>query len=334
MKFHSETLSPEQKIDCFNRIKQLLAEKNAAVIAHFYTHPDIQQLADETGGFVGDSLEMAYFGNKTAAKTLIVAGVRFMGETAKILNPEKQILMPTLAADCSLDLCCHAEEFVKFCKEHSDRTVVVYANTSAAVKALSDWVVTSSIAIDVVRHLHEQGEKILWAPDRYLGGYIQRETGADMLLWQGSCVVHEKFKAKSISQLKSLYPDAAILVHPESPQAVIELADVVGSTSQLLAASEKLPNSIFIVATEVGILYKMQQKSPHKTFIIAPTNGNGATCKSCASCPWMAMNTLASIENCLLTGKEEVLVPTKIIKKAIIPLERMLAFREKLAKRM
>jgi len=333
MKAHSSITSiQEEKIDRFNRIRQLLTEKNATVIAHFYTHPDIQQLADETGGFVGDSLEMAAFGNKTTATTLIVAGVRFMGETAKILNPEKLILMPTLAADCSLDLCCPAEEFVKFCKEHSDRTVVVYANTSAAVKALADWVVTSSIAVDVVHHLHEQGEKILWATDRYLGNYVQRETGADMLLWQGSCVVHERFKAKSIAQLKSLYPDAAVLVHPESPPAVIELADVVGSTSQLLAASEKLPNNIFIVATEMGILYKMQQKSPDKTFIIAPTNGTGATCKSCASCPWMVMNTLAGIENCLLTGKEEVIVPAKIIKKAIIPLEKMLAFRETLIK--
>lgn len=324
------SLDQKQKIAYFNKIKQLLKEKSAVIVAHFYTHPDIQQLADETGGFVGDSLEMAIFGNGTPAKTLIVAGVRFMGETAKILNPEKQILMPTLAADCSLDFCCPAQEFAKFCKENSNRTVVVYANTSAAVKALSDWVVTSSIAVDIVRHLHQEGEKILWATDRYLGNYIQRQTGADMLLWQGSCVVHEKFKAKGILQLKKLYPDAAILAHPESPPAVIELADVVGSTSQLLAASERLTNNIFIVATEAGILYKMQQKSPHKTFITAPTSGTGATCKSCASCPWMAMNTIEGIEGCLLAEKEEVLVPTKIIKKAIVPLTRMLEFRSKL----
>ncbi len=323
------TLDQEQKIACLNQIKRLLKEKNAALVAHFYVHADIQQLADESGGFVGDSLEMAAFGNKTSANTLIVAGVRFMGETAKIINPEKQILMPTLAADCSLDFCCPAPEFARFCKENSDRTVVIYANTSASVKALADWVVTSSIAVDVVRHLHEQGKKILWATDRYLGTYIQHQTGADMLLWQGSCVVHEKFKAKGILQLKKLYPEAAILVHPESPPAVIELANVVGSTSQLLTASERLPNDLFIVATEAGILYKMQQKSPHKNFIIAPTSGTGATCKSCASCPWMAMNTLKGIENCLLAEKEEVHVPTKIIKKAIIPLQRMLEFREK-----
>lgn len=326
------TLEQKQQADCASRIKQLLKEKNAAIISHYYTRADIQELADETGGFVGDSLEMAAFGQRTAASTLIVAGVRFMGETAKILNPEKQILVPTLKADCSLDFGCPAEEFAKFCKENSARTIVVYANTSAAVKALANWVVTSSIALDLIRHLHAQGEKIIWAPDRHLGDYIQRTTGADMLLWQGSCVVHEKFKAKSILQLKILYPEAAILVHPESPAAVIELADVVGSTSQLLAASEKLPNNIFIVATEMGILYKMHQKSPHKTFIIAPTSGNGATCKSCAKCPWMAMNTLQGIENCLLTNKEEIQVPTKISKKALIPLQRMLDFREKLAK--
>lgn len=331
MELHSPSLDQKQKIACFNRIKQLLKEKSAVVVAHFYTHPDIQDLADETGGFIGDSLEMAIFANKDPAQTLIVAGVRFMGETAKILNPEKKVLMPNLAADCSLDFCCPAQEFAKFCKENSSRKIVVYCNTSAEVKALADWVVTSRIAIDVVHKLHHEGEKIIWAPDRYLGNYIQRETGADMLLWQGSCVVHEKFKAKGILQLKKLYPDAAILVHPESPLAVIELADVVGSTSQLLAASEKLPNEQIIVATEAGILHKMQQKSPHKTFITAPTSGTGATCRSCANCPWMAMNTLEGIEGCLLSGKEEIQVSEKIIKKAIIPLKRMLEFRDKLS---
>ncbi len=329
MIFHSQViLDEEQKLHRFNRIKRLLKEKNAVLIAHFYVHADIQKLAEESGGFVGDSMEMAVFGSNTSAKTLIVAGVRFMGETAKILNPEKQILMPTLAADCSLDFCCPAPEFAKFCKVNSDRTVVVYANTSAAVKALADWVVTSSIAIQVIQHLHDQGEKIIWAPDRYLGSYIQHLTGADMLLWQGSCVVHEKFKAKGILQLKKLYPEAAILAHPESPPAVIELADVVGSTSQLLAASEKMPNSTFIVATDSGILYKMQQRSPQKIFIVAPTSGTGATCKSCAHCPWMAMNTLNSIEDCLVTDKEEVQIPAKIIKKALVPLKKMLDFKK------
>lgn len=327
MESHSQII-PEMTNE--QRIKQLLNENNAALIAHFYVSADIQKLADETDGFVGDSLGMAFFGNKTTAKTLIIAGVRFMGETAKILNPEKKILMPTLAADCSLDFCCPAQEFAKFCKNNSDRTVVVYCNTSASVKALADWVVTSSNAVDIVRYLHEKGEKIIWASDRYLGSYIQHKTGADMLIWQGACIVHEKFKAKGVLQLKKIYPDAAVLVHPESPPAVVELADVVGSTMQLLEASEKLPNNTFIVATDSGIFYKMQQKSPQKTFIIAPTNGTSATCKNCAHCPWMAMNTLEGIEKCLVTGKEEVQVPTAIIKKAIIPIKRMLEFKEML----
>lgn len=333
MKSYSpETLNQEEKIAIFSRIRKLLQEKEAVIVAHFYTHPDIQQLADETGGCVGDSLEMARFGNSSSAKTIVVAGVRFMGETAKILNPEKKILMPTLAADCSLDFCCPAQEFAKFCKINSDRTVVVYCNTSAAVKALADWVVTSSNAVDIINYLHQRGEKIIWATDRYFGDYIKRKTGADILSWQGSCVVHEKFKAKGILQLKTIYPEAAILVHPESLPAVIDLADVVGSTSQLLAASQKLPNDTFIVATEPGILYKMQQKSPHKNFILAPTHGNGATCKSCARCPWMAMNTLSNVEGCLVTDKEEILVPDKIVQKALVPLKRMFEFRQSQSK--
>jgi len=318
----------ETNKDCYNRVKQLLKEKDAALIAHFYTSPEIQCLADETSGFIGDSLAMAEYGAKCAAKILVVAGVKFMGETAKIFTPEKTILMPTLRANCSLDICCPAPDFARFCKNHPDRTVVVYCNTSAEVKALADWVVTSRNAIDIVQHLQQKGEKIIWATDRYLGSYIQRQTSADMLIWQGSCTVHEKFKAKGVLQLKSLYPDAAVLVHPESPAAVTKLADVVGSTSQLLEASESLPNEIFIVATDGGILYKMQQKSPNKTFIIAPTSGNGATCKSCAYCPWMAMNTVARVESALLNNKDEIIVANKIIQKALIPLQKMLNFNK------
>lgn len=314
------------KSHSLNRIKKLLKEKDAIIVTHFYVHPDIQQLADETGGCVGDSLAMASFGNSSSAKTIIIAGVRFMGETAKILNPEKKILMPTLEADCSLDFCCPSHEFEKFCKLNSDRTVVVYCNTSATVKALADWIATSSNAVDIINHLHQNNEKILWATDRYFGEYLQRKTNADILSWQGSCVVHEKFKAKGILQLKAIYPDAAVLVHPESPPSVIDLADVVGSTSQMLTASQKLPNSTFIVATEPGIFYKMQQKSPHKTFILAPTHGNGATCKSCARCPWMAMNTLAGIEKCLVSDKEEVIISPQIAQKALIPIKRMFDF--------
>ena len=192
----------------------------------------------QTGGIVSDSLDMANFGHQHPAKTIVVAGVRFMGETAKILNPEKRVLMPDLEAECSLDLGCPADEFAAFCDAHPDRTVVVYANTSAAVKARADWMVTSSIALPVVKHLKEQGKKILWAPDRHLGSYVQEQTGADMLLWQGSCIVHDEYKAKELIELKAQHPQAKVLVHPESPRAVVKLADVVGSTTQLIKAAQ------------------------------------------------------------------------------------------------
>lgn len=315
--------------DFVTRIRKLLLTKNAVLIAHFYTDPLIQQLADETRGCVGDSLEMARFGARHTAQTLIVAGVRFMGEAAKILNPQKKVLMPTLAADCSLNIGCPPHEFSAFCKAYPDRKVVVYINSSVEVKALADWVVTSSIALKIVEHLHEKGEKILWAPDKYLGDYIQRRTHADMVLWNGACVVHEKFKAQGILALKKLYPEAGVLVHPESPSAVIALADVVGSTSQLFKASQELSNQIFIVATDSGILYKMQQHSPKKTFIVAPTAGEGAACKSCAHCSWMSMNTLEGIERCLTLGKEEILVDQEIAERALIPLQRMMEFGSK-----
>lgn len=322
-------LSDEQKAQYTARIKQLLREKNAVLVAHYYTDPEIQALAEATGGCVADSLEMARFGAKHAADTLIVAGVKFMGETAKILTPNKRVLMPTLEATCSLDLGCPIEEFSKFCDEHPDRTVVVYANTSAAVKARADWVVTSSIALEVVDHLDANGEKILWGPDKHLGAYIQKQTGADMIMWQGACIVHDEFKTKALEDLKNVYPEAAILVHPESPQAVVELADAVGSTSQLIKASQELPNDTFIVATDRGIFYKMQQLSPNKHFIEAPTAGNGATCRSCAHCPWMAMNGLVAIAEALEHGgaAHEIHVDEALAKRALMPLDRMLGFK-------
>jgi len=318
---NTENHNIEQQIA---NIKILLKQQNAVIIAHFYTNSIIQRLADETGGCVADSLGMAQFGSKHAAQTLIVCGVRFMGETAKIINPEKRILMPTLVATCSLDVGCPADKFADFCKQHSDRTVVVYVNTSAAVKALADWTVTSSNAVEIVDFLHKSGKKILWAPDRYLGNYVQKKTGADMLLWQSSCVVHEKFKAEGIKQLKKVYPEAGVLVHPESPEEVVALADVVGSTTNLLKASIELPQQTFIVATDAGVLYKMQQQSPQKKFIIAPTVGEGATCRSCAHCPWMKMNTLSGVERCLAIGRDEINVEPKLIERALVPLTRML----------
>lgn len=316
----------EERQALIARIKQLLKEQDAVLVAHYYTEDDLQMLADETGGYVSDSLDMARFGHEHPASTLVVAGVRFMGETAKILNPEKRVLMPTLEAECSLDLSCPADKFIEFCDAHPDRTVVVYANTSAEVKARADWVVTSSIATKVVQHLHDKGEKILWAPDRYLGDYIQKVTGADMLMWQGFCVVHDEFRSNELHKLKDTHPDAAILVHPESPAEVIEQADVVGSTTGLIKAAQELPNKEFIVATDRGIFYKMKQAAPGKKFIEAPTGGIGATCNSCAHCRWMAMNGLKNLAETLETGNNEIHVDPEIGKQAMVSVTRMLDF--------
>jgi quinolinate synthase len=236
------------------------------------------------------------------------------------------VLMPDLDATCSLDLGCPADDFAAFCDAHPDRTVVVYANTSAAVKARADWMVTSSIGLDIVAHLHAQGQKILWAPDRHLGGYIQRQTGADMLMWQGSCVVHDEFKGIELGLLKEAHPQAKVLVHPESPAAVIALADMVGSTSQMIAAARDMDAQEFIVATDNGLLHKMRLAAPGKHFIEAPTSGNSATCKSCAHCPWMAMNGLRNLVRVLEHGDNEVLVEADTATLAYRCIDRMLAF--------
>ncbi len=323
----SHMLSDSEVAEFKQRIKALLVKENAAIVAHYYTDDAIQELAEETGGFVSDSLEMARFGARCDADTLIVCGVKFMGETAKILSPQKRVLMPTLEATCSLDLGCAIDEFSEFCDAHPDHTVIVYANTSAAVKARSDWVVTSSIALEVVEHLLAEDKPMIWAPDRYLGTYINNETGADMVLWDGSCIVHEEFKAKGLADLKHVYPDAAVLVHPESPSSVIELADVVGSTTQIIRASQELPNEKFIVATDKGIFHKMRLLAPDKVFIEAPTAGSGATCRSCAHCPWMGMNALDNLESTLLSGSNEIVIDEAIRQAAMVPLQRMVDFQ-------
>lgn len=309
-------------------ITRKLKQQNAVLVAHYYVDDLLQDIADETGGCVADSLEMARFGYRHEADTVVVAGVRFMGETAKILSPEKRVLMVETEAECSLDIACPADEFAEFCDQHPGRTVVVYANTNAAVKARADWVVTSSIAVKVIQHLHEKGEKILWAPDKYLGGYVQRTTGADMLLWQASCVVHEEFKAAALQGLMKQNPDAKVLVHPESPQEVIELADVVGSTSQIINAAKESDAVKFIVATESGIFHKMKEAAPGKQFIEAPTAGEGATCESCAMCPWMKMNDLQRLDKILSAdaGNKEIQIDESIRKKAEISIHRMVEF--------
>ena len=321
-----ETLDAAEKAALVAKIKHLLVERDATLVAHYYTSPELQELAEATGGYVSDSLDMARFGTECQASTLVVAGVRFMGETAKILNPEKRVLMPDLHAECSLDLGCPPEEFAAFCDQHPERTVVVYANTSAAVKARSDWVVTSGIALDLIRHLAERGEKLIWAPDRHLGAYVQRETGVDMLLWSGSCVVHEAFKADGLRKLRARHPDAKVLVHPESPLDVIAQADVVGSTTALVEAARKLPAKKFIVATDNGLFYKMKQAAPDKMFLEAPTGGKGATCVSCAHCPWMAMNGLRNLARVLETGRNEIVIDAAVRERAVRPIRRLLEF--------
>jgi quinolinate synthase len=318
--------APTERLALKERIKALLRAQNAVLVAHYYVHPDLQDLAEETGGCVSDSLEMARFGHAHAAQTIVVCGVRFMGETAKILNPEKRVLMPELEAECSLDLGCPPADFTAFCDAHPDRTVVVYANTSAAVKARADWMVTSSIGLKIVQHLHAQGKKIIWAPDRHLGNYIQAATGADMLMWQGSCIVHDEFKTFELEELKKAHPKAKVLVHPESPASVIKLADVVGSTTQIIKAAQTLDAKEFIVATDKGIFHKMRAAAPGKVFIEAPTSGNSATCKSCAHCPWMAMNGLANLAEVLESGKNQIRVDPEIGVRAKRSIQRMLDF--------
>ena len=318
-----------------SRLKSLFLETDSCLIAHYYTEGTIQDLAEASGGFVGDSLEMARFGRDCDASNLIVAGVRFMGETAKILSPNKRVFMPTLEATCSLDLACPIIEFSEFCDQHPDHTVVVYANTSAAVKARADWVVTSSIAVEVIEHLVSQGQKIIWAPDKHLGRYIEKCTGAEMLIWDGACIVHEEFKAAGVRDMQAVYQGAAVLAHPESPASVLAIADFVGSTTQIITAAKTMTNRQFIVATDFGIFHKLNRILPEKEFIVAPTAGNDATCRSCASCPWMRMNSLEALEMLLVKlvdhvassdSNHEIEVNEIVSERAMLPLQRMLNF--------
>ncbi|MEA3406082.1 MAG: quinolinate synthase NadA [Pseudomonadota bacterium] len=308
------------------KVKQLLKQHNAQLIVHYYVDDDLQALAEETGGVVADSLEMANFGAHSTADELVVCGVRFMGETAKLLSPEKTVLMPDLNATCSLDVGCLAKEFGEFCAQHPDHTVVVYANTSAEVKALADWVVTSGNALQIVSHLKEKGEKIIWAPDRHLGDWIEQQTGIEMIRWQGHCIVHDEFKAYELEQLIKQHPDAKVLVHPESPADVVALADVVGSTKVMLNAVISMPDDTFIVATDYGLFYKMKQAAPRKQLIVAPTGDREHQCVSCAHCPWMAMNDLQNLADCLEKQTGEVFISDEVQVKALQSVERMLTF--------
>ena len=309
------------------KTQSLLKNNNAKIIAHYYVDELVQRLAEDTGGLVSDSLEMARYGAKQKESMLIVAGVKFMGETAKILSPDKKILMLDIEATCSLDTGCDYISFKKFCDDHPDREVVVYANTSAEVKSIADWVVTSSMAVSLIEHLTSLGKKLIWAPDKYLGNYILEKTGADMLLWDGSCIVHEEYKAIELKKMIKEYPDSDVLVHPESPRSIIQMAHVVGSTTRLIEASKSSSKKYIIVATEKGIFYQMKKYSPEKIFLEAPTEGEGATCKSCGRCPWMNLNTINKVLNVFKSKSNEITLSHDIIAKAKTPIDRMVNFR-------
>ena len=320
-------LTSAQRDALFEQITSLLREQNAVLITHYYVDEQLQILTDATGGYVGDSLGMADYGNRHPATMLVVVGVRFMGETAKILNPEKRVVMPDLAAECSLDLSCPIGAFSAFCDQHPDRTVVVYANTNAEVKARSDWVVTSSNAVDIVAHLHTRGEKIIFAPDRHLGHYVEKKTGADILNWQGFCVVHDEFKAEELRRLMQQHPDAEVIAHPESPAEVLSMANAIGSTTQLINAAKASKASTLIVATDFGLFHKMHEAAPDKHLLAVPTGGDSASCVSCAHCPWMAINSLDNLATVLENSNgHEIHIEEVVRKQALIPIERMLEF--------
>ena len=306
--------------ELIGEIHRLCKEKNAVIMAHYYQTCDIQDIAD----FIGDSLALAQQAAKTDADIIVLSGVHFMGETAKIICPDKKVLVPDMNAGCSLADSCPAEEFESFVKAHPGYTVISYVNTSAAVKALTDIVVTSTNAKHIVDQLPED-EKIIFGPDRNLGNYINSVTGRNMLLWDGACHVHEQFSAEAIMELKKQYPDALVLAHPECKSIVLKLADVVGSTQAILNYAIKNPDKKYIVATEAGILHQMRKHCPDTQFIpVPPEVGEGMAGCSCNECKYMRLNTLEKIYDCLKNETNEIFVDEEIAAKAIIPIKRML----------
>lgn len=312
----------DKTTDIKEAIDKLRKEKNAVILAHYYQTGDIQDIAD----YVGDSLALAQWAAKTKADIIVLCGVHFMGETAKVLCPDKKVLVPDLNAGCSLADSCPADSFAQFVKKHPDHTVISYVNTTAAVKAVTDVVVTSTNAKQIVESFPKD-EKIIFGPDRNLGNYINSITGRNMLLWDGACHVHEEFSVEKIVELKKQYPDALVLAHPECKSAVLALADVVGSTAALLKNALKSEKKTFIVATESGILHEMQKQCPDKTFIPAPPNDS--TC-ACNECNFMRLNTLQKLYNCLKYEWPNIEVDEAIAKEAVKPIKRMLEISEKL----
>ena len=302
-------------------IAQLKQEKNAVILGHYYQRGEIQDIAD----FVGDSLALAQWAARTEADVIVMCGVHFMGETAKILCPEKKVLVPDLKAGCSLADSCPADRFEQFIKAHPGYTVISYVNTTAAVKALTDVVVTSTNAKAIVESFPKD-EKIIFGPDRNLGSYINDVTGRDMLVWDGACHVHERFSAGKLAELKRLHPGAITLAHPECPKAVLALADVVGSTAALLKQAVAHPENTYIVATEAGILHEMRKRCPHTRFVSAPTTGG----EGCNECRFMRMNTLENLYECLRDERPEIVVDPQTAKRALKPIRRMLDISAKL----
>lgn len=304
--------------ELIEKIKRLKKERNAVILAHYYTRGEIQDLAD----YIGDSLALAQIASKLEQPVMVLCGVNFMGETAKILCPDKTVLLPDLEAGCSLADSCPADEFEKFVKMHPEHTVISYVNTSAEVKALSDLLVTSGNARKIVDSLPKE-EKIIFGPDRNLGNYINSVTGREMLLWDGACHVHEQFSAEKLAELKKQHPEAKVLAHPECKKPLLLMADVVGSTAALLKAATEAPDgSEFIVVTESGILHEMRKLCPGKTFIPAPPTDSTCGCNDCA---FMKLNTLEKLAACLENMSPEVKVDPKVAERARRPIERMLS---------
>ena len=312
----------DKSIDLKKAINELKKEKNAVILGHYYQQGEIQDIAD----FVGDSLALAQWAAKTTADIIVLCGVHFMGETAKILCPDKKVLVPDLNAGCSLADSCPADDFARFVNEHPGYTVISYVNTTAAVKAVTDVVVTSTNAKQIVESFPKD-EKIIFGPDRNLGNYINSITNRNMLLWDGACHVHEQFSVEKIVELKAQYPDAVVLAHPECKSVVLKLADFVGSTAALLKHAVQSDAQRFIVATESGILHEMQKKCPQKTFIPAPPNDS--TC-ACNECSFMRLNTMEKLYNCLKYEFPEIEVDSEVAKKAVLTIKRMLDISEKL----
>ena len=303
------------KLDLFSEIEKLKKEKNAVVLAHYYQEPDIQDIAD----YIGDSLGLSQQAAKADADIIVFAGVHFMAETAKILSPEKKVLLPDLKAGCSLADSCPPHLFRKFKENYPDHLVITYVNCTAELKALSDIVCTSSNAVAIVESLPKD-QKIIFGPDKNLGAYVAKKTGRDLVLWNGACMVHEIFSREKITKLKERYPNAKLLAHPECEDVILKMADYIGSTTGLLKYATKSSEKEFIVATESGIIHQMQKENPDKVFIPAPPNNNCA----CNDCPHMKRNTLEKLYLCMKNELPEVTVPAEIIKRAVKPIERML----------